>query len=44
VDSGDSGLAATSSTNIGLIAFFGALALAGIGTSTFALARARRDS
>jgi len=44
VNSGDSGLAATSSTNVGLVALFGALALAGIGTSTFALARARRDS
>ena len=44
VNSGDSGLAATSSTNLGLVALFGALALAGIGTSTLVLARARRES
>jgi uncharacterized surface protein with fasciclin (FAS1) repeats len=44
VNSGDSGLAAESTTNLGLLALIGAVALVGLGTSSFALVKVRRDS
>lgn len=43
VDTGDSGLAASAGVNSALLAMVAGLALLGVGTSTYALAKARRQ-
>jgi uncharacterized surface protein with fasciclin (FAS1) repeats len=43
VDTGDSGLAATGGVNLALVALLGGLAMVGIGSSSYALAKARRQ-
>lgn len=43
VDTGDSGLAASNGTNLALVGLLAGLAMIGLGSSTYALAKARRE-
>jgi hypothetical protein len=43
VDTGDSGLAASTGVNVALVALLAGIAVLGLGSSSYALAKARRQ-